>query len=309
VDTLFVYSWFLSLLVGNSNILRLPSTTSPQLDLVIEVINTLLADNSFSAIRSRTLLVRYGHDDEVTRHFSRHCDVRVIWGGDATVAHIRSIPLPATATELVFADKFSLAVMDAAAFLRSNDRESLVHNFYNDAYWFGQMACSSPRLVIWRGKAAATRQAREQFWPLVEEKIQASPPEISAADVMNKVVASCLAGMDHGDVGLVHDARGAVHRIEVASLAAVNEEVHCGAGLFFETCIEELDDLAGFLTRRHQSVTSFGIAADEWREFLRRCRPQGIDRIVPPGRALDFSATWDGLDLLREFCREAVVAV
>ncbi len=310
VDTLFVYSWFLSLLVGNSNVLRLSSgDISRQCNLLIDILNRLLADNTFAEIRRRTLLICYGHDDEITARLSASCDVRVLWGGDSTIGHIRTVPLPATATELVFADKFSLAIIDGKQFLSSAEKEKTVEGFYNDAYWFGQMACSSPRMVIWRGKGEDIARARKQFWALLEERVAKGRPQLSAADVMNKLVASCRAAMEHPGTNLTRDGQGTIHRIQVTNLAEVDEGLHCGAGLFFETEIEYLAELEPYLSRRHQTVSSSGIEPGEWREFLEQIRPRGIDRVVPMGRALDFSATWDGLDLLREFCREIVISV
>jgi len=307
VDTLFIYSWFLSLLVGNINIIRLSSTTNPQLTLLTETLNSLLEQNRFSSISKRTLLVRYGHDDEVTGYFSGLCDVRVIWGGDATIQHIRSIPIPPTAVEIPFADKFSLAVIDAGMFNLNTDQQRIVEKFYNDAYWFGQMACSSPRLVVWLGKKDDVHIAQESFWSLLKAKVRQTNPDRSAADVMNKVVTSSMIAIDHADVHLIHDRQGFIHRVQVKTLHDVDEQQHCGAGLFFETTIDNLSELASFLTSRNQTLTSFGIQAENWQKLIRSSRPQGIDRIVPIGQALNFSATWDGVDLLRSFCREITV--
>ncbi|WP_420872013.1 acyl-CoA reductase [Cohnella rhizosphaerae] len=61
------------------------------------------------------------------------------------------------ATELTFANRFSFSVLSANAIEEAAEAEMdrLVQQFYNDCYWFQQMACSSPRLVfldrrVWR---------------------------------------------------------------------------------------------------------------------------------------------------------------
>ncbi len=304
VDTLFVYSWFLSLLVGNINIIRLSSKTNSQLILLLDVLNNLLEQDRFSSIRKRTLLVRFGHDDVVTSYFSSTCDVRVIWGGDTTIQHIRSIPIPATAVEIPFADKFSLSVIDADRFNQSDEQKKIVGNFYNDAYWFGQLACSSPRLLVWVGTSDVVCNAQKSFWSLLETKAHQVSPDLSAADVMNKVVTSCMMAIEHPQVKLIHDIHGFVHRVQIQNLDDVDEQKHCGAGLFFEARIEDLGDLTSYLTSRNQTVTYFGFRQTDWLKLIQSNRPGGIDRIVPIGQALDFSVVWDGVDLLRIFCRE-----
>ena len=309
VDTLFVYSWFLSLLAGNINIIRLSGTAGPQLELLLEVLNSLLARKQFASIRDRTLLIRYGHDDAVTAYFSGRCDVRVLWGGDATISHIRSIPIPPTALELPFADKFSMAVVHADTFNQEVDQEKVIDKFYNDAYWFGQMACSSPRLLVWVGNADEVAAARDGWWHLLEKKTVQARPELSAADVMNKTVSADMTAAARPGVTIRRSANGYIHRVQVRCLEDVEEQNHCGAGLFFETTIATLAELGPYVSRKNQTVTSFGFSREEWRQWIAACRPAGIDRIVPIGRALDFSVVWDGVDLLRSFCREIVLSL
>ncbi|WP_275531531.1 acyl-CoA reductase, partial [Duganella phyllosphaerae] len=151
VDTIFVYSWFLSLLSGNCNIVRLSSKPSPQAEVLVEAIGSLLARPEHAAIAARTLLLRYAPDDRITARLSAVCDVRVIWGGDSTVRQIRAVPLAPTASEVAFSNKYSLALLHAQRWLASDDqqKDALATAFYNDAYWFDQMACSSPRMVLW----------------------------------------------------------------------------------------------------------------------------------------------------------------
>ena len=50
-------------------------------------------------------------------------------------------------------------------------------------------------------------------------------------------------------------------------------------------------------------MTHFGFRVEELAGFAATLAGQGIDRMVPFGQALRFSATWDGVDLVREFTR------
>ena len=52
-----------------------------------------------------------------------------------------------------------------------------------------------------------------------------------------------------------------------------------------------------------QTVSHFGFTKDELTGFASALGGRGVDRIVPFGSALAFSAIWDGYDLLAEFSR------
>lgn len=92
VDTMFIYSLFVSLLAGNTNIVRVSPKLRQELASALELLARVLQRHTGAA--RRLLVVRYGHDDKVTAFFSGLCNVRVIWGGDETVRRIRAIPLP-----------------------------------------------------------------------------------------------------------------------------------------------------------------------------------------------------------------------
>jgi hypothetical protein len=83
----------------------------------------------------------------------------------------------------------------------------------------------------------------------------------------------------------------------------------CGGGTFIDTRIETLAELKPLLDRRAQTIVSEGIGTDEWCRLLSDVDIPGVDRIVPPGRALSFEFVWDGMDLLREFTRETTISV
>jgi hypothetical protein len=310
VDSIFIYSWFLSMLVGNRNIVRLSSSVGEQVLMLVQVINELAMRPEHAEIARRFLLVQYEHNDETTAHLSALCDVRVIWGGDETVRRIRAIPLRPSATELVFADKFSIGAINAGSFLALENKQALIDRFFNDAYWFGQNACSSPRLVVWIGESQIVDQARPIFWNLLGRTVSAKLGPIPAAVAMNKKVAiDSVIISARGRVRVEPSESSQIDRMLITNHDDINRGLHCGGGLFYEFCIGKLEELAGLLSKKDQTVASFGITAEEWRQFIRSHRPSGVDRIVPIGDALTFSAIWDGYDLMREFCREVDITV
>lgn len=303
VDTIFVYSWLLSLLCGNRSIVRLSSRQGPQALLLHTLLAELLAQAQWAEVAARVVFVRYGHDDAVTARLSQRCDLRVVWGGDETVCALRALPLPPHATELCFADKFSLSVLCAAHVAALDDAalDTLAQGLARDTYTFAQRACSSPRLVLWQGGVADTALARERLWPRVEAAVPAAEAAALALLGVDKRVAADLLAMDARV--RIEAPRPALQRVWLDE-PAVHAELHCGGGLFHEARIDQLAALRPLLSRRIQTVSHAGFTRAQWLAFVQAAPLAGIDRIVPVGRALEFSALWDGHDLWQAFTRQ-----
>ena len=308
VDTLFVYSWALSMLVGNRNIVRLSQRLGGVGARVATLIEEVLAQPANVDIRANTLFVRYGHDDERTRLFSAHCDVRVLWGGDAAVRMLRAVPLPPHAVELVFPDRYSAAVLSAAAVAALTDdaRDALADRFANDAFWFDQMACSSPRLVAWIGSDDAMQQVAPDFWHRVAAATVRRHVVTDAATSLAKLTAVARAAADE-PVASVTRVSPAVTVVRLTTLVGLRRMAP-GGGLFHEVALPSVNALAPHLERRDQTLTAFGIPRPELLAAARVFNGRGVDRIVPVGQALSFHHVWDGYDLLQQFTRRVTVA-
>jgi hypothetical protein len=76
-----------------------------------------------------------------------------------------------------------------------------------------------------------------------------------------------------------------------------------GAGAFPFAQVDSLEDLVPAMNRQDQTFSHFGFDPAELRAFAAALGGRGVDRIVPFGAALTFSAIWDGYDLPREFTR------
>lgn len=303
VDTIFIYSWFLSMLVGNKNIIRISQNQNNQLNLLIEKISELCERKKFLSIKERFMLITYQHNDDITEFFSKKCDLRVIWGGDNTINKIRSININPTAIELSFADKFSIAVIDANKIVRnSNETEKLFENFYNDAFWFDQQACSSPKLVCWIGDRKGVSRAKEIFWNGVNGVYQDRFSEFNATRSVDKIVATYSLAIEGGEISINKDSL--IQRVQLKDYKSISRDLHCGAGLFYEISLDSIDQLNKLIIKKDQTIGTFGFDKKIIKDFVENNLPEGIDRIVSIGKMLDFSNVWDGHDLLREFCRE-----
>jgi hypothetical protein len=301
VDTIFVYSWLLAALAGNRNAIRMSSRRAPQSDILLRLWREALAAAAPEMAQS-TVVLSYGHSDEATRALSLACDVRVIWGGDRTVDTIRAAPLAPHARELTFPDRASLAAIHAGRYCELDEagRAKLAGRFFNDAYWFDQMACSSPRLVVWVGDAETVARAADAFWDALAACIRRNRFESPAAVHMRKLVFSCQAIVDLPVSDYRRDPEATVLRLESP---AFEPREHSGGGLFFTARVDGLKDLVPVLKRHHQTLTHFGFDLPELRDLAARFGGRAVDRMVPVGQALQFGRFWDGYDLLHEFCR------
>ncbi len=181
VDTLPLYCWLLSLLCGNANIVRVSRRSVAQLGAFFDRIAPILREAEHSVLAQSSLILTYDHDEAVTERLSAHCDLRLIWGSDERVSQLRRVPLPALAADLVFPNRFSLAMIRADALLGLPEQglKRLAEGFCRDVFVFDQQACASPRALVWIGddadRARARARARTHDWPLsLEERFRPS---------------------------------------------------------------------------------------------------------------------------------------
>jgi hypothetical protein len=310
VDTIFVYSWVVSLLVGNANIVRLSSRTTEARTHLLEAIEEVLADPAHTVAARRNRFVLTDHDEGPLRALSAACDVRVVWGGDATVELLRRFGIPVRGRDVVFPDRHSLAALDASsvAALDEDGTRTLAERFYDDAFWFDQGACSSPRLVIWRAAtdAQTTERAVVRFRDAVLAATRRRGYAVETGIALNKMAFATELAARIGGIRIESVANEAMW-VRLSDLTTYERE-NCGGGLFFEFVSDDLAaDLTAVVALRDQTVTTFGFAQAELEDLARRINGRGVDRFVPVGRALAFDSTWDGVDLLTELSRRVVV--
>ena len=310
VDSIFIYSWALSLLAGNSNIVRVTQNLNPQLELLLKIIRELMIDSKWHEISERNLIITYPHDNEINKYISAAADLRIIWGGDDTINSIKSLPSKPTTKDISFADKFSYTVINCSEYVKLNDSEKLklANNFFNDSYWFNQMACSSPRFVFFAGDQNKCEGASKDFWEYLRNELDRKNLTDSIDVAMEKLVylyeSFSLAENAFSSVK-INKNNPTVARIGINEIRRFNET--CGGGFFFECFIENIFDLKKIVTHKDQTLSYFGFNKELINEFISEVNGVGIDRVVPIGQALNFSPTWDGYYLLNELTKRVSI--
>ena len=309
VDTLFMYSWLWSVLAGNSNLIRLSSRGSPVTEHLCDLLCAELEGSDMAGPRARVAMIHYGHDDAITAAISARTMLRVIWGGDDTIAAIRKAPLPPFGRDLTFADRWSFIALgaEAVASLHDTGIEQLAERVFNDVFWFDQLGCASPRLCLWIGERSQVTAARTRLWPAVARVAAGRHyrPEVSSR--LGRELFIHRAVLD-GPVIARTDFGPALAVLRVDRLDGLRRD-HPGLGLLFEAAAPSLASIDRFVERKDQTLTHFGLSRQELLGLAERLGGRGIDRIVPVGQALQLARFWDGYDLGAEFVRNVHIVV
>jgi hypothetical protein len=308
VDTIFGYSWTLSALAGNTNVVRVSSRAGQAAWTLIKLIGEV-AGHADPVVARTQRLIGYARDDTVTARLSESCDLRVIWGGDEAIRHVRTIALPVAGRDLTFPDRSSFTAISADGWLNADSsvRDRVVRGFYNDIYWFDQAACSSPRAVFWIGGDDACQAARHDFYALLRRVVDKRGPSVDTSMAVEKRVATYGLAAD----GTVNTIRFAGNALSTATLVApeLMPRRWLGIGTLLDGRADRLSDLVPMVCRRDQTLTHFGFDRETLIVFAQALGGRGVDRIVPIGSALEFTSTWDGYDLMREFTRLTTIVV
>jgi hypothetical protein len=293
----FAYSVVAGLLAGNTNVVRVSQKQFPQVDIIVK---HMRATNMH-----RVAVVRYPHESNANEVFSGLCNVRVIWGGDATIETIRKNAIPARAFDICFADRYSLAViktdkLSETCKLNPEYLKTLAERFYNDTYLFDQNACSAPHLVCWE-KSDDLGLVKKRFWDAVYAytKVHYQFQDVMAVDKLTALYKQAVAMPTHDE----ETKDNVLRRVEIDSLPCDIDSFRCAGGYFTECEVESLDDIAPIVSAKYQTLAYYGFKREELEAFVQRNHLTGIDRIVPFGETTAFSLTWDGMNLIDKMSR------
>lgn len=293
----FAYSLFAGLLTGNCNIVRVPSKEFPQVAIITEAIKEAL--NKYQEMQPYIVLVRYDRNKEINDQLSSIADTRIVWGGDATIAELRKSLLPPRSTEVTFADRYSLAIIDSEVYLAEENKDAIAQSFYNDTYFSDQNACTSPRMVVWTGKQK--REAKEVFWKRLHDLVQ-QKYTFQAIQGINKLTSSYLIAAQGQGTKIEPHTDNLMIRVKVSNITNQLMEWKDNSGYFFEYDCDDLMELKPLCNdKRCQTVAFLGNQEELMPLLLSGIK--GIDRVVPIGKTMDFDFIWDGYDLISQLTR------
>jgi hypothetical protein len=301
VDTIFVYSWAMSVLAGNANVVRLAETLSADTLWLVEAVSRVVADHGEA---DRHLFCHYPYGGETERALARQADLRMIWGGDAKVEAVSRVPVRPDGLSIGFPDRQSMAIVAADAYGRADAaaRDTLALAFFNDVFWFDQMGCGSPRVLVWLGEPG---ELAEDFYERLDRIIGQRGYQVETGVAMSKFVLAnnlLAEGVGHG----YRRYSNALDVNRTIDPGAALGQVH-GGGFLCDWVANSVDEVASILTRKVQTLTHFGLPAENLKRLAEGISGRGGYRIVPIGQALQFDPTWDGIDLFEHMTRRIVI--
>lgn len=299
----YAYSLVTGLLCGNVNLVRIPSKEFEQVAIINRTINEVL-NEEFADIKPYVVLVKYGHEQNINDVLSELADVRIIWGGDATIDVFRESKLHSRAVEITFADRYSLAVINADEYLKVDNKVKVARNFYNDTYLTDQNACTSPRMVVWMGNNIS--EAKKLFWSELHKIVSENGYKLQDVKAVSKLASVFLLAGVKANVKKEPMPDNLIVRVKISELTTELMQMKNDSGYFLEyDCkdIMELQDICN--NTRCQTIAYIGNKAIF--SPLVKSGIRGIDRIVPIGKTMDFDMVWDGNNLYEFLTRIVVI--
>jgi len=297
VPLLGVFSWALSALVGNLNVVRLSGTQADHLSPLLECLKEL--SDAGRAIAEETLVVRFEREDEeMHAAMSRLADLRVIWGGREAVEAVRDLPRSWDAEDLILGPRISLAVVDPAL---AGDR--VLSRLVTDIVYFDQQACSSPQQVYVKGapgeadfEAFVSRFAQE-----FERQACAIPRHPLDFGETYQIQRDRVRVL-FADGSLEHDDGT---QWTVAVLSRPRLDIH-GVNRFIQLVpFSRLEELHSFIPENAQTVVTL-LGPDETAQLAEDAARRGVCRFPRPGEGNSFELPWDGIPFISRLCRWVV---
>lgn len=297
VPLLGLFSWALSALVGNVNVVRLSS----RMDDFLTPILRLLARTSAAGaeLAADTLVVHFPTEDQEShRAMSAAADVRVGWGGREAVEAIAGLPAKWDCETIILGPRMSLAVVDADLL---TDR--VLSRLASDIAYFDQQACSSPQWVF------VKRSRRgDSFDAVVARFVKAFAEQASALP---------RHPLDPGETYLIELDRarvlmdgGVLHRDTetawtVVVLGAPDTRVACANRFVQVIPFDDVDEVCRFIPGNAQTVVMLFDQQDSDR-FSESAARRGVHRFARPGEGNHFETPWDGTPLISRLTRWTV---
>lgn len=299
----YMYSLAAGLITGNANIVRIPSKDFPQISIINRILCQVL--ESEPVLRDYICLIRYDRDQKINDFLSQLADVRVIWGGDNTIAEIRKSPMKPRATEITFADRYSFAIIDSDMYLDLDDKVRFAEKFYNDTFLTDQNACTSPQLIVWTGNKK--EEAKKLFWEYEHELVK-QKYSFQAIMGINKLAKSYMAAVKLKDSVIAAHEDNYIIRVQVPRLNTEIMDLRDNSGFFYEYDCDNLLDLRVICNEMRTQTIGF-LGDLKTLTPLLQSGIKGVDRIVPIGETMDFDLLWDGYNLFERLTRTVNILV
>ena len=286
VPLLGVFSWALSAVFGNANLIRVSSRAEDVMTPVVERVATL--SEAGAEMAARTRVVSFEREDEQSHAaMSAAADLRIAWGGEEAVASVRALPAQWECDDLVFGPRRSFAVVDPA-----ETSERVVGRLASDIVYFDQLACSSPQVVFVKGQRDTP--AMDGFLTALATAVEGAVRQFKRhtldwAETYRIELDRQRAVLEGANV-----LRDEATEWTIALLDAPVNQISCANRFVQVVPFTDLEAVSAAIPRNVQTVI-LSIASDTAGAYAEALARRGVCRFPRPGLGNSFEIPWDGL--------------
>jgi hypothetical protein len=299
VPLLGMFSWALSMLLGNVNVVRV---SSRQDDLFTPLLGLLAATSPEGArLAAETLVLSFDRDDiDAHQAMSEVADVRVAWGGREAVDSIRSLPCDWECDTLVLGPRVSMAVVDPAVLT-----PQILTRLATDIAYFDQQACSSPQRIYVKGHAGAPafEQAVTDLSKALAEQSRKFPRhQLDFGETYRIVLDRTRIALSGGRLRLDEGTQWTV-----AVVDRPLDDVRCANRFVQVVPFADPHEILPAIPRNVQSAI-LALGDDDATAFTEAAAHAGVCRFPRPGQGNFFETPWDGIAVASRLVRWVVRA-
>lgn len=305
VPTLGFFSLVMGMLSKNGNLVK---ASEANIDHIISILQLLarteveidgVTYRGVDILRAIGVVTFEGRDEVVSSEMSLIADGKVIWGGETAVGLITQLPKKEGCEQIVFGPKYSLAVIDRGS-QKDNGLKTKLRALAQDVVLFNQMACSSPQVVFFEEAGISldvlSNMMAEALSSVNPRILEVPMPEPLMAKVINARGRYLLD--EHNGIKM---SEGLSWTVLMEISAELPEPVY-GRCLFVKK-VRDLDEVVAMMTNKVQAVTAIFSEKNELIRFAEKATAAGVERIVSPGGAHNFSLPWDGMMAMSRMVR------
>ena len=297
VPLLGMYSWAMSALAGNVNVVRLSSRHDDLVSPVMERLRTV--SDAGARLADDTLVTTFDRDDRAAHEaMSRAADVRIAWGGQEAVEAVRALPCRWECEDILMGPRVSLAVVDPAVV-----DDGALSRLAADIVFFDQAACSSPQVVFARADPHAAEFDRfvERFAHSLDEQSHRFARHHLDFGETYRIQLDRARVLLEGGV-LRHDA---ATRWTLAIVDRPVDSVRCTNGFVQLVPFDDFETVYREIPANIQTLVMALPPADA-AVFSERSAQLGVCRLPAPGTGNHFENPWDGMGLMSRLTRWVV---
>ncbi|NVM29865.1 MAG: acyl-CoA reductase [Candidatus Helarchaeota archaeon] len=301
VPTLGLFSLIQSMLVGNSNIVKVP----PESQFMFLELLKILEKTEYNGIKGSDILktVAVVHipitDDESNLKFSLAADVRVMWGGQVAIDAISKTTKMTHCDDIIFGPKYSFGVMDKKV-QESEDFPRLIRQFVNDIIIFDQSACSSPQVIFFEKGPFDLKTIGKKFEEEFKLAVKKFPKILVDQYIATKIINIRAKYA-------LNPQKDAIFPKENDWTILMDNEVQLEEPVQSRTIflkqVESVMDCVDLITPRIQTIGTAIYDKEKLLKFTDAVTYKGVARCVLPGQMNFYDSPWDGIYLLNRLVR------